>query len=98
MARRRVTILTKAVDEVAYYGYFIESVGMPTSAKRFIDDCFEAFSKLANKKVTHRPCRHAPWQILGYRCVTFRKKYVIAYLETKSEIVICDFTLQKLLV
>lgn len=33
----------------------------------------------------------------GYRCANFRKKYVVAYLDTEDEVIICDFALQKLL-
>jgi hypothetical protein len=37
------------------------------------------------------------WNMLNYRCANFKKKYVVAYLDNSDEIIICDFTLQRLL-
>ena len=33
---------------------------------------------------------------LDYRCVPYKKKYVVAYLSQEKEIVICDFVAAKL--
>lgn len=97
MAQRQVTILSKASEEVANIAYFIESQGMPTTAKKFVDECFLFFQKLGNNKITHKPCRNEIWNILGYRCTNFKRKYVVAYLDNQDEIVICDFASHKLL-
>lgn len=37
------------------------------------------------------------WKELQYRCVSYKKKYVIVYLNLQKEIVICDFVAAKLL-
>ena len=37
------------------------------------------------------------WKEEGYRCASFRKKYMVAYLDLEKEVVICDFTSHKLL-
>ena len=97
MAQRQVSILSKASEEVANIAYYVESQGMPTTAKKFVDECFQFFEKLSNPKIKHRPCKNIVWKIQEYRCANFRKKYVVAYLDTEDEIIICDFTLLKLL-
>lgn len=98
MGKRKVTILDAAVEAIAKVSLFIEAEGLPETAKRFVDDAFAFFNELSDERLLHRPCRYLPWQKLMYRCVNFRKKYVVAYLELSSEIVICEFALAKLLV
>lgn len=97
MGKRKVSILESAAEAVADVAYFIESKGMPTTAKKFIDEAFEYFEKLSYDIVEHKPCNYNnQWKYLGYRCVTY-KKYVVAYLSQKGEIIICDFVASKLL-
>ena len=97
MAQRKVSILDKAAEEVAYVAYFIESKGLPKTAKKFVAESFKFFQTLGNPKIKHRPCNFIEWREEGYRCANFRKKYVVAYLDTEDEVIICDFALQKLL-
>jgi hypothetical protein len=97
MGKREVTILANAVTSVAEISYFIESKGLPLTAKKFVNDAFNFFAKLSNEKIIHKPCSYTKWNILGYRCVNYKKKYVIAYLANDDEIVICDFVSAKLL-
>ena len=40
---------------------------------------------------------YSPWKSLNYRCVTFSKKYMVAYLSTAKEIIICEFVSSKIL-
>ena len=98
MGQRKVTILDAAVNAVAQVSYFIEGAGLPQSAKGFVNEAFIFFEKLADDRLTHRPCGYLPWRKLRYRCATFRKKYTVAYLEFDTEILICVFSLTKLLV
>jgi hypothetical protein len=48
MAQRKVSILDKAAEEVAYVAYFIESKGLPKTAKKFVDDSFGFFQRLGD--------------------------------------------------
>lgn len=76
---------------------FIESKGMPQTAKKFVDDAFNFFEELSDERITHKPCNYSNvWKYLDYRCVTY-KKYVVAYLSQHHEIIICDFVPAKLL-
>lgn len=96
MGKRKVTILDPAVEEVARIALYIESEGLPQTAKKFVDDAFEFFAKLSDERFIHRPCKHPPsWKALNLRCVNFRKKYIVSYLDNKSEIIVCEFALQK---
>lgn len=97
MGKRKVTILEPAIEEVARVAYYIEGVGLPGTAKRFVDDAFRFFESLSDELFVHRPCKHPAWQRLDWRCANFRKKYIVAYLDNSNEIIICEFALQKLL-
>jgi hypothetical protein len=97
LAQRKVTILEKAAEEVAYIAYFIEGEGLPRTSKKFVDDVFIFFQKLGSSQMRHRPCRFHIWKEEGYRCATFKKKYTVAYLDLEQEVIICDFVPHKLL-
>jgi len=98
MAHRQVSILSKAAEEVASIAYFIESHGMPATAKKFVEEYFFFFEKLGHPKLKHRPRKYEVWEVQGFRCANFRRKYVVAYLDSEDEVVICDFAPQKSLV
>src|SRR5258708_2320091 len=97
MGKRKVTILEPAVEEVARVALYIEGEGLAETAKRFVDDAFDFFEHLSDELFVHRPCNHLAWQRLNFRCANFRKKYLVAYLDNTTEIIICEFALQKLL-
>ena len=96
MGKRQVKILDKAAEEVANVAFFIEGKGLPATAKRFVDEAFLFFTKLSDERIKHKPCKAVIWQMLDYRCTNF-KKYVVAYIDTEEEIIICDFVLQKMI-
>lgn len=98
MGQRKVTILEPAVEEIARIALFIESEGLPKTAKKFVDEAFAFFASLSDDRFIHRPCKHPTWKALNLRCVNFRKKYIVSYLDNKNEIIVCEFTLQKNLV
>ncbi len=97
MGKRTISILQEAATSVAEISYFIEGKGMPETAKKFADDVFKFFETISIDMVNHRLCGYARWKDLGYQCVSYKKKYVVAYLSLKKEIIICDFVVAKLL-
>lgn len=97
MGERRVSILTPAATAVAEIAWFIESKGLPQTAKKFVNDTFLFFEKLSDERVVHKPCSYTRWKYLDYRCVPYKKKYIVAYLSQEKEIVNCDFVAAKLL-
>ncbi len=97
MVKREVSILESAAKNIAEIAYYIESKGMPKTAKKFVDEAFEYFEKIANGIIVHKPCTYKNWKNLNYHCVPFKKKYTIAYLNFEEEIIICEFVSSRLL-
>src|SRR5438552_17616493 len=97
MGKRKVAILEPAVAAVAEIAFFIESRGMPQTAKKFVREAFSFFEKLSDDVIEYRLCTYARWKNLKYHCVSYRKKYVVAFLSQEKEIIICDFVSAKLL-
>ncbi len=97
MGKRKVSILEPAATAVAEIAWFIESKGLPITSKKFVKEAFYFFQKLSDERIEHKACIYGKWKTLGYRCVPYKKKYIVAYLSQQKEIVICDFVLAKLL-
>jgi len=97
MGKRKVSILEPAATAVAEIAYFIESKGLPQTAKNFVIEAFAFFEKLSDDRIKHKACAYSSWNNLGYRCVSYKKKYTVAYLSLRHEIVICEFISSKLL-
>jgi len=97
MGKRKVSILEPTASSVAEIAMFIESKGLPQTAKKFVDEAFTFFEKLSDDRIVHKPCTYSTFKWLDYRCITYKKKYVVAYLSLADEIVICDFVSAKLL-
>ncbi len=96
MGKRKVSILEPAAIAVAEVAFFIESKGLQQTARKFVDEAFTFFDKLSDDSIEHMKCRNRRWKRLGYRCITYKKKYVVAFLSLENEIVICDFVPSKL--
>ena len=96
MGKRKVRILDTASTAVAEIAFFIEGKGLPQTAKKFVTEAFEFFAKLSDDRIKHHWCTYPLWKSLNYRCVTY-KKYAVAYLYFKDEIVVCEFVPSKLI-
>lgn len=81
MVKRKVSILEPAATAVAEIDYFIESKGLPQTAKKFVDKAFDFFETLSDNRVEHRPCTYEGWRNLKYRCIVFKKKYNSGFFE-----------------
>jgi hypothetical protein len=97
VGKRKVSILEPAATAVAEIAFFIESKGLPETAKKFVDEAFTFFEKLSDDQIEYMQCRNLVWKRLGYRCIPYKKKYVVAFISLKNEVVICDFVAAKLL-
>lgn len=95
MGKRKISILEPVATSVAEISWFIESKGLPQTAKKFVDEAFDFFEALGDDRIEHKPCAYLKWKQLGYRCVPYKKKYIVAYLSLLKEIVICDFVSAK---
>jgi len=79
LGKRKISILENAATAVAEIAFFIESEGMPDTAKKFVDEAFNFFDKLRIEFVEHRLCSYKRWRELGYQCVHYKNKYVVAF-------------------
>jgi hypothetical protein len=65
--------------------------GIIASAEKFTDEVYDFFIKLSDSRRNHTICRDPERALLGYKCISFKKKYTIVFLETEDEIIICEF-------
>ena len=96
MGNRKVTVKQSAAESIASIAWFIESKGMVATAEKFADDVYCYFLKLANPHSSYPKCKEPVRAALGYKCVPYKKKYTIAFIETENELMICEFIPSKL--
>ena len=87
----------EASENIAAIAWFIESKGMLATAEKFSDDVYNYFLELADNRMRYRICSEPARASLGYKCVPYKKKYVIVFIETNKELIICEFVSAKLM-
>ncbi len=70
---------------------------MLATAEKFADDIYDYFLKLADIRKSYAVCREPARAALGYKCISYKKKYTIVLIESDKEIIICEFISSKLL-
>ena len=96
MGKRKVIIKQSVAESIARVAWFIESKGMIATAEKFSDSIYDYFEKLADERRRFMLCRDADRALLGYKCISFSKKYTVVFIETDSEITVCEFLPSKL--
>jgi hypothetical protein len=98
MGRSRKIIVKHSVAEsIAAIAWYIESKGMIATAEKFTDQVYDYFNKLSDLKKSYAICRDYKRASLGYKCVPYKKKYTIVFIESEKEIIICEFVSSKLI-
>ena len=97
MGRRKVIIKQIAADNIAAIAWFIESQGLIATADKFAEDVYDYFNRIADKQVSYSICREPHRAALGYKCIPYKKKYTIVFIESKQELIICEFISSKLI-
>ncbi len=97
MGSRKVSIKQSAAESIAAIAWFIESKGMIATANKFTDAAYDYFITLANNIKSYPLCREPKRAVSGYKCISYKKKYTIVFIETDIEIIICEFISSKLL-
>ena len=97
MGKRKVIIKQSAAESIAQIAWYIESKGMLTSAERFSDSVYDLLAELSDDRKSYRLCKEPERAFLGFKCLTLKKKYTVVFIETKSEITICEFIPSKLI-
>lgn len=97
MVRRKVVVKQTAADNIAAIAWFIESKGLLSTANKFTDETYDFFIKLGDKLRAYPICREPHRALLGYKCISYKKKYTIVFIESDSEIIVCEFVSSKLI-
>lgn len=95
MGKRKVIIKETVADSIAEVAWFIESKGLIATAEDFADSVYDFFIKLSDARRVHALCRDPERALLGYKCIFFKKKYTVVFLETSEELMICEFVPSK---
>ncbi len=95
MGSREIVIKQTAAENIAEIAWYIESHGLPATAEKFTDDIYDHIIKLSDTRRSHAICREPERALLGYKCVPYKKKYTIVFLETETQLIVCEFTFSK---
>lgn len=97
MGNRKITIKESVAESIAAISWFIESKGLVVTAEKFTDNIYDFIIKLSNDKKSYPVCRDPERSALGYKCITYKKKYTIVFIETDDELIICEFISSKII-
>ncbi len=84
MGRRAIAVKETAADSIAEVAWYIESKGLIVTAEHFADEVYDYLIKLADSRRTHAICREPERALLGYKCISYKKKYTIVFIETEE--------------
>jgi len=95
VGQRTVIIRESVATSIAEIAWFIESKGMLKAAENFTDAVYDFFESMADDKRSFALCREPKRRALGLKCVTFKKKYTVVFIESEAEIIISEFLASK---
>ena len=98
MGYRKVIVKQSAAENIAAISWYIESKGLIITADKFIDEVYNYFLALSDKRKSYAICRESTRAILGYKCISYKKKYTIVFIESEVELIICEFISSKLII
>ena len=91
MGQRKVVVKQTAAESIAAIAWFIESKGLIATAEKFTDAVYDHFIKIADTRKSHPICREPNRAVLGYKCIPYKKKYTIVFIESDQTLIICEF-------
>ena len=97
MGSRKIIVKQTAAENIAAIGWFIESKDMVVTANKFTDEVYDYFLKLADERKSYHICKEPKRASLGYKCVPYKKKYTVVFIESDKELIICEFISSKLI-
>lgn len=95
MGFRKIIIKQSAAESIAEISWCLESEGLLATAEKFTDDAYDFIEKLGDSRKGYRTCREPLRDALGFKCIPYKKKYTIVFIETDNEIIVCEFILSK---
>ncbi len=84
-------IKESVADSISEIAWYIESKGLMATAEKFADDIYDFLTKLADSRRRHSICRDPGRAIIGYKCIPYKRKYTIVFLESDDELIVCEF-------
>jgi hypothetical protein len=96
MGSRKITIKQSAADSVAEIAWFVQSKGMVKTAEKFSDDVYDFIFTLSKSIKSYPDCKEPIRLALGNKCIPYKKKFTIVFIETDLEIIVCEFLPSKL--
>jgi hypothetical protein len=96
MGRRQIMVKETAAESIAAIAWFIESKGLIATAEKFTDAAYDFFVKMADKRKSYPICREPGRAAMGYKCIPYKKKYIIVFIETDRDLIICEFVSSKI--
>ncbi len=97
MGSRKVNVRQSAAESIAAIAFYIESKGMVATAEKFADSVYDYFMKLADDRKSYPICREPIRAAVGYKCISFKKKYTVVFFESTTEITISEFVSSKMI-
>ena len=97
MGSRKVIIKQDVAEKIAAIAWYIESFGLIETAERFADNVYDFFIKMADIRKSYPVCKEPGRASLGYKCIPYKKKYTIVFIEFENELIITEFVSSKLL-
>jgi hypothetical protein len=91
VGQREIIIKESVADSIAEIAWYVESKGYVATAEKFTDDVYDFFIKLADSKRSHAICKDPQRAIIGYKCIPYKRKYTIVFLESDDELIMCEF-------
>ena len=73
MVQRTIEIKKSAIKNIFKVSAFIESKGLPQTAKQFSHEVYDAIIKLGNPIVRHSYCRDIKRRAKELKCISFKK-------------------------
>jgi len=95
MGFRKVSVRQSVIESIAHVSLYLESEGLLATAEKFSDDAYDFINKLGDDRKRYKTCREPIRDLMGYKCIPYRKKYTIVFIESDTEIIICEFILSK---
>ncbi|HEY6505185.1 MAG TPA: type II toxin-antitoxin system RelE/ParE family toxin [Chitinophagaceae bacterium] len=97
MGSRKITVKRSAAESIAAIALYIESKGMTATAEKFSDAVYDFFLKLADDRKSYPVCREPVRASMGYKCISYKRKYTVVFFESGDELTICEFISSKMI-
>src|SRR6267378_4277976 len=97
MGDRKIVVKQSVAESIAAIAWFIESKGMIATAEKFSNQVYDYFNKPGNTTKSYALCRDPQRSTLKYKCVPYKKKYTIVFIESETELIICEFISSRLI-